>query len=292
MYTDRELKDATQVAYLSCLERIDCDTEKDKLILKNLDTKSCNWKIVDVCNKNSTNGFYACVIETSKSEAIIAFRGSENIKKSTNLRNDWLRADLGLLNSVKTEQQLQAEKYADYLIKSGKLDKYERIAITGHSLGGNLATHFTIISAISDRKELYNKIKQSMNFDGPGVSKEYLKYYEKEIRLVSDVINHYKWSAVGCLLYDIPNEHKKFLKINSRIHNKNNMDRLKYRLITRHSTESIIFDDRGMAIIGKQDLLSRILSIISKLIDKILPVKFTTKIFNIMNFIVDYKIHY
>ena len=51
-----------------------------------------------------------------------------------------------------------------------------------------------------------------------------------------------------------------------------------------------MFDNKGMAIIGKQDFLSKILSVISRLIDSIFPVNFTTKIFTIMNLLIDYKI--
>ena len=36
-----------------------------------------NWKIVDIRDTNSENGFYACTIETNSNSTIVGFRGSE-----------------------------------------------------------------------------------------------------------------------------------------------------------------------------------------------------------------------
>ena len=134
-----------------------------------------DWKIVDITDLNRQSGFYACTIETDKKNAIVAFRGSE----SKNIVKDWISADFGLINSTETEQQSLAEAYADILSGNdgksrNKIGKYENIGVTGHSLGGNLAEHFTIKSAKLGREELYSRIKQCDSLDGPGFSEKYI----------------------------------------------------------------------------------------------------------------------
>lgn len=97
-----------------------------------------SWKVVDVRNNNSTTGMYACMIETSEGDAIVAFRGSEDLANNQ-LYLDWLKADVGLLDSTATEQQTDAEEYISYI--SGLSKQYDTYVFAGHSLGGNLAAH-------------------------------------------------------------------------------------------------------------------------------------------------------
>ncbi|MBQ7410532.1 MAG: DUF2974 domain-containing protein [Clostridia bacterium] len=329
MYTEKELKEGTQIVYLSFLsdaaENMRMDgikppfsvmdmikscmnvqsafdaaiadgmsqkdirfkdlvkysdlKDSDKSIIEEFSPEMFDWKIVDIQDMNSLNGFFSCCIETSEKEAMIAFRGSENMKEYTNMVNDWARADFGLLNSRSTRQQEEAEKYGEYLLEKGLIDKYDSLAITGHSLGGNLASHFTIASAESGKEKLFNKIKQSINWDGPGVSDEYLSEHQEKIEKAAPKLTRYKWSAVGTLLFDIPGEHSEFLGINEDLYKDDPKERIKYKVITRHSTKSLMFDENGKAERGKQDLVSKGLSSFSKAIDKFVPEHITTEIF-------------
>lgn len=329
MYTEKELKEGTQIVYLSFLskaaENMKMDglkppfsvmdlikssmnvqsafdaaiadgmnqkevkfkdlvrysdlKDSDKSIIEEFSPEMFNWKILDIQDMNSLNGFFACCIETSEKEAIIAFRGSENMREYSNMVNDWARADFGLLNSRSTRQQEEAEKYGEYLLERGLIDKYDLLAVTGHSLGGNLATHFTISSAADGKESLFNKIKQSVNWDGPGVSDEYLNEHQEKIKRAAPKLTRYKWSAVGTLLFDIPGEHSEFLGINEDLYKDDPKERIKYKVITRHSTKSLVFDENGKAERGKQDLVSKGLSTFSKAIDKFVPEHITTEIF-------------
>lgn len=329
MYTDKELKEATQIVYLSFLskaaENLKADgiqgpysvgslirasintkwaleqavndgldknniTEKDlvkysdlkdsdKSIIEEFSPEMFKWKLVDITDMNFLNGFFACCIETSEKEAIIAFRGSENMRDYSNAINDWARADFGLLNSRGTRQQEESERYGEYLLRKGKIDKYDFLAVTGHSLGGNLATHFTIAAAQAGKENLFNKIKQTINFDGPGVSDEYLAEHKEKIEKAAPKLKRYKWSAVGTLLFDIPGEESEFLDINDDLYKKNPIERIKYKVIKRHSTKSLLFDKKGNAKRGRQDVVSKGLSSFSKAIDKFVPEQVTTEIF-------------
>lgn len=329
MYTEKELKEATQIAYLSFLtdaksnlkadgitgsfplrelirssfnvqgalkaaledgiSEKDITTkilvqysdlkDSDKAIIEDFSEDMLDWKVVDIQDKNSLTGFYACCIETSDKDAIIAFRGSENMKKYSNMVNDWMRADFGLLNSRSTRQHEESEQYGEYLLEKGLLDKYDSLAITGHSLGGNLATHFTISSATEEKKELFDKIKQSINFDGPGFSDEYLDEHNEKIKKSAHKLTHLKWSAVGTLLFDVPGEHSEFLGINEDLYDDDIKEKIKYKLITRHSTKSLLFDENGTAKRGKQDFVSKGLSAFSKTVDKVIPEHLTTELF-------------
>lgn len=329
MYTEKELKEATQIVYLSFLskaaENLKADgfkgpfsvmdlikscmnvqgalnlaiadgmeqkeirfkdlvrysdlKDSDKSIIENFSPEMLDWKITDIQDLNSLNGFFACCIETSEKEAIVAFRGSENMKEYSNMVNDWARADFGLLNSRGTRQQEETEKYGEYLLEKGLINKYDSLAVTGHSLGGNLASHFTIASADEGKEELFNKIKQSVNWDGPGVSDEYLNEHQARIEKTAPKLTRYRWSAVGTLLFDIPGEHSEFLGINEDLHKDDPKERIKYKVITRHSTKSLVFDENGKAERGKQDIVSKGLSSFSKAIDKFVPEHITTEIY-------------
>ena len=217
-YTDKELKDATQIAYLNFIEKsvnnmkadgknfpfsirdlmkgADIDSN-DKEILELLPESALDWKIKDIHNTKNENGFYACVIETSDENAIVAFRGSEGFTQYRDLVYDWGQSDFGLLNNKETPQHTETEKYANRLAEEKVLDQYKSIAATGHSLGGNLASHFAIVNAYGDqKKDIFQKLNQVVNFDGPGVSNKYLEYNEDAIKKAAPKIQHYKWSLI------------------------------------------------------------------------------------------------
>lgn len=313
-YTDRQLKDATQLAYMQCFanaekklieqgkekpftvrELIEASidykdtkfnvteaglvseamtlpefaqysaglSDEDKERISLLSKEAFDWRIVDIHDKNDENGFYACMIETDKKDAIIAFRGSESY--GNNLIQDWLLADFGLLNSTKTNQQAEVERYADELIENGMLDKYDFLAATGHSLGGNLATHLNVISYTPDRMSLYEKLGQVVNMDGPGMSHDYVEKYADQIARTSSKLTQYKWSAIGNLLFNPPGEDVEFLESNESIHSdKKGLA----KAFWRHDTKTLYFDENGKAIRGEQDDLSKVLGPVSRLVDK------------------------
>lgn len=328
-YSDKELKEATQIAYLSLLEKgqdalettgqvgpytleqiirtcIDEEAAKkaciergileneitfqdlvqnsdispeDKERIKRFDDKILGWKIIDINDFNQENGMYACLIETGEKDAVVAFRGSENMKKYKNLVNDWVKADFALLNSEETEQQKTSEEYLDSLVQHGLLNKYNSLAVTGHSLGGNLASHFTVSAAEPGREEVFNKIDQCINFDGPGVSNEYIKKHKDAIDKSGSKITHYSWSAVGKLLFSIPGEKKAYLGINKDLYKDSPIDRFRYLLIRRHDTRSLLFDQDGKAKRGRQDIFSMLMSGTSKILDAMIPASLTDELY-------------
>ena len=107
-------------------------------LLKN-DEKYSNWKLVDVQDLNDTQGMYAILVETDEDSAIVAFRGSDSLSNDEYVLTDWIAADGALiLDGENTVQQDFATQYmADYISQLG----YDNLAMTGHSLGGNLAMH-------------------------------------------------------------------------------------------------------------------------------------------------------
>ena len=249
-------------------------SEADKSIIQTLSNEMLDWKIIDIHDMNDVNGLYACTIEDSKERAIIAYRGSEKMYEVKSFIQDWMRADFALLNSRCTRQK-------------GILKKYPTVYFTGHSLGGNLATHTTIAMAQEGRNEgLWENIKGCVNFDGPGFSEAYLIEHDKKIKKASSKITHFKWSAVS-LLYDLPGEKVEFLAINKELHRENLLDWVKYQVITRHSTMSLLFNEDGTAKRGKQDPVSKGLSLISKAVDRIMPEALTIELFAAADWIFD-----
>ena len=145
--------------------------------------KCKDWKIVDVRNDESDSGLYAIVIETGENEAIIAFRGSESylhgILSPEQVSKDWVQADGQILYGVQTLQEYEACKYLDYIADTPAFDKYQNIALTGHSLGGNLALVSTIYTATDAcETNMSSRIVQSVSMDGPGHPQEFLDKYQ------------------------------------------------------------------------------------------------------------------
>ncbi len=246
-YTDKELVDSTQIAYLNILQKgidkLDAKNEKNggtytieqivravadengeksgqdlrtvietsklekaqKQKLLSLSDEAYQWKILDIQDSNKVDGFFACTIDKGQGDAIVAFRGSESLDSPENILHDWLNADAGLLNSKQTYQQRDAEQYIQKLIDQGTLKDANSIGVTGHSLGGNLAQHFTVMCAGT---EFESKIEKCVSFDGPGFSDEYIKAHQNQINTMmskSDIV-HYKWSLVGGCLNSLPGE--------------------------------------------------------------------------------------
>ena len=288
-YSDLQLKNATQVAYQNfqkpfqqlinagqkppikiielCEQMInDKYTTADKVynhLFPDLDNEDIrNWAIVDIydSNKNTVNdtGFYGCVIDVGEGDAIVAFRGSEGATDLSNLQHDWIEADLGLVNSTLTIQQGEVYKFLKKISESDYINNYDSLGLTGHSLGGNLAMHGAIVSAMPEIG-LDDKLKRCVSYDGPGYSDEYIDYYEKYINKVSGKITHYKWSPVGGLLFELPNVSRIPLKFEEK-------DDFIYNLIGRHSTTSIIFDGEN-AVHGDETTWDILTSKFSKGID-------------------------
>ncbi len=263
-YTDVELKNATQVAYEEDLAvafqaKVDagqqppfsihdlCEYQGTTVeeMFGDLDGQDNigDWKIMDIRDTNNENGFFGCVIDTGDGNAIVAFRGSESMMDLNQLQNDWLDADLGLLNSTLTAQQQEAYNFMKQIAESDYIDNYDSLAMTGHSLGGNLAQHATIISE-DPNIGLSDKIDQCVNFDGPGFSQEYIEKYGDWIEEVNDKMTHYRWSPVGGLLFELPGVPRTPLKVKDK-------SDAGYYIIGKHATSSIEFNEDGSAKRGE-----------------------------------------
>lgn len=282
-YTDEELKHATQIAYADLqyayeayrklgetppftireLMNVEIDGADVERIHK-LPEELLEWKIVDYYDTNDETGFYGCLIETSDNEAIVAFRGSENMAEFTNMDHDWIKADFALLVSKETIQQGEIEKFLQQMIDEKELDKYTSIASTGHSLGGNCSDHFTILTA---KYGVSDKITQSVSFDGPGFSDEYIEENKEAIAKVAGKMVHYRWSLISSCLQDLPGVEQTFLGINENLHQDSFWDNFFYKLIVRHDTASLVFDENGKAQRGEQDPASKFISTSTKGLD-------------------------
>ena len=292
-YTDKELRDATQVAYMDLsagYDNLKINGIKPPYTIRQIINNTVNlkkrtelenkvkegditidldsWKITQIHNTNTKNGFYGCIIETSENEAIVAFRGSESTTDAQ-FEYDWINADIGLLNNNRTPQQAEVDVFLSAIKDNGYLDKYTYVASTGHSLGGNLSDYFTIKAA----NDFSDKMKQSVNFDGPGFSKEFLEDNKNEINIMSEIMKHYQWSAVGNLLFPVPGvefvttDIKDYSDTSAYLQNDFDKEYL-YNLICRHDTRSLEYDEHGNLVNGKMDNLAWFMGKISKLIDR------------------------
>ena len=254
----------------------------DKSALLNISNDSYNWRFVTARDTNSRNGFYGCALETyskdnpsGKGDLMVAFRGSENMGKYTNLKEDWDKADLGLLNHD-TFQHVEAERFAQQLIDEGVIDEFSDsdINVSGHSLGGNNAAHFTIYCS-EEKREIFDRIDKCYNADGPGFTEEYIASHEPNVREAGEKIYHYKASFVGNLLKELPTEHVRRIHVDDEKINGGNIpviNRLA-QLAFRHDTKNWNFNDDGSLVFDEDgsspDDLSEVCNIISNGIDNL-----------------------
>lgn len=280
-YTDRQLRLFSQIAYTDLdqeLKTKQLDEKKDAIPLRELlegDTKTLkklkalgitddeldNWKLAATHDQNAENGFYACVIQTSDEplEAAVAFRGSEKMEHLDSALNDWVNADLGLLNSTLTTQQAEARKFLSE--RKDLLSQYSSLEMTGHSLGGNLAEYATIVS---EDYGLDGNISRCVSLDGPGFSDEFIATHRSQIEHMRGKMTHYSWSLVGTLLNRLPGQEDKFLKVSN---DANKLDEDEYNDFSRHDTKFLEVDSNGSFCVGEQDTLSKCTSWLSKQID-------------------------
>lgn len=265
-YTDRQCRIFTEIAYIthdkmdikdrfdeySEAERADGISLKDflyeeeieRLKKYNITEEELNaWKFVGVHDTNDKNGFYACMIETSDDELAVCFRGSESMNSYSNVKNDWIKADVGLVNSTCTNQHEEVHRF--YEANNDLLERYESLTMTGHSLGGNLAEYATIVS---DEYGFDDNIKQCVSMDGPGFSDEFLDEYRDEIKKMSAVMYHPRWSLVGTMLQDLPGVKYQFVDV---------VDEVKgiSSCIARHSAKNLVYNGDNL-VPGEQDVVS------------------------------------
>lgn len=279
MYTDFMLKEATQVAYIDFEKLITSDRKIENYTISELveiyysynknnrpignynaisklDLSIVgSWKIVQVHDTNQKNGFYGCVIDTGNNNGIIGFRGSEGMGTIEGAKLDWAEADLALLSSLQTNQQMEAE---EFMKEVSGLNNFKSLTITGHSLGGNLAEH----AMITAEKCGVINVSRCISFDGPGFSTEYVAFHGKEINSVSSKMYHYRWSGIGNILQDLPGVHYETLKVKKG----NFFD----SLIGKHATTFLQFNEAGQALRGDASSWDKALGSVTKRID-VLP---------------------
>lgn len=212
-----------------------------------------NWKIVDYKNGNEENGFCAITIETDANSAIIGFRGSENgignvIKGDEIAIDDWVLADLGLLDSECTSQQVSATEYME---KISKKTNYSDYVTCGHSLGGNLAIH-ALLTAPDNMN-----IVSGYGLDSPGYSDEYLSLHSESISENAQKIHHYQWSLVGGLLNNIPGENYSFIETKSEAQGKV-FDKHNLFYVYFDSDESVISSEKPSDWISVEKIVSEL----------------------------------
>lgn len=263
MATDRELRDATDVAYVDLtdgFETLISEGRKPPFTIreiveasnpdsgvsldqfKDIDpTYLDSWRITAIHDTNDKNGFYGCVIDTG-SEFIVSFRGSESMGELSNAKNDWKDADLRLVNATQTKQQAEVERFMKEIAASDYVNKYDSMALAGHSLGGNNALHGAIIASYLG---LDINISRAASFDGPGYSDEYIEKYREHIAAMADKMQHYQWSVVGNILQKLPGVEFLTLKVKEK-------DDFVYNIGGKHSTSSLVWNGETV-VLGEMD---------------------------------------
>ena len=187
--------DGSYEKFMEILEVSNID-EGNKNTIKGIRKEALEWKYLADRDTNSSTGFFGCALETGEGEAIVAFRGSQAFGNYENTVDDWGRGDIELIRGL-TVQDTQAEIFADELAAKGILNGYS-IDVAGHSLGGELATHFTIY-CVENQPEMYNRINHCYNLDGPGRDKSYRERYASSIAIAKDKITNYGVYVEGIL---------------------------------------------------------------------------------------------
>lgn len=166
-------------------------SEEYKSVLEGLlkKTKGKDYVVVKSVN-NDVTGFQAFAIKDPNNEVTVACRGTEgfDVLNSNESVKDVMYGDLALLNSRLTPQQAMMYNFMREL-ETNASDyggPFEGYYFTGHSLGGNVATHGAITFTPP------NKVKGVVTFNAPGFSDDYLKLYAPKILLLNDKMIHYQ----------------------------------------------------------------------------------------------------
>ena len=219
-----------------------------------------DWRVADIRDLNQETGFYGILLDTGADCAVVAFRGSESTD-TNQLIKDWMDADLGLLMDRDTLQQKVASEYISELAQKFSFGSY---AVTGHSLGGNLAEHVAITAPDSIR----GKLVQTVNFDGPGFSADYLERHKPEIEKAVSPITLYRWSLVGNLLTHPDCTKTRVVQVTEEIRP---MEDVRSNYL-RHSTAFLYFAGEWLQD-GAEDLASIGMGAWSRKVDKEITTK-------------------
>jgi hypothetical protein len=161
-------------------------------------SKLYGWKVTHPCNHNDSSGFVAYMFEPDSCPAgelaVIAFRGSEDIRIPQNLP-DWYNN----ATTVYTEYSVQQREALEYIKTAAA--QYKVLDVTGHSTGGNLA--LTVMAA-SDR-HIRDQIRSCRAFNAPGFNEEFLERHQEGLVEARDKIEEYQNEndLVSSFLYNL-----------------------------------------------------------------------------------------
>ena len=157
-----------------------------------------DWEVGFAYGENAHSGLMCMVLLTNERTAgILTVRGSEDMEKQ--FYQDWIKGDLGLLNSIQTQQQAEIDSMFIELNGSGCLNGLDWLASTGHSLGGIDAQYATLMAYYHGIT-----INQCVAFDSPGSSLRFITLHFADYLREGSKITHYNWSPVGSLLFQGP----------------------------------------------------------------------------------------
>jgi len=158
------------------------------------DSKYYSWKIARVQDNNVSTGFVAYTVETGPQEAVVAFRGSEDMAK-LEYRNDW-QNNASSVYARQTVQQKDAEAY----MADASMQQYEHISLTGHSLGGNLALYATLTAG----PQLREAIVGTQTFNAPGFNQAFMQNHRIEIEAMRGRIQEFqnKYDLVSSIMFN------------------------------------------------------------------------------------------
>ena len=138
-----------------------------------------DYKIV-ASEHDKASGFAAYAISTPQNEVVVACRGTQ-----MDQANDVL-TDVGLGITPETQQHRDMEAFVNRLEKQG----YDGYYFTGHSLGGNVATHGA--TTVND----LDKVKGVYAYNAPGFNEAYwiLNGWKlKQIKNITNFQNEYDY---------------------------------------------------------------------------------------------------
>lgn len=156
---------------------IPAELEQWKQMLDQTPAELGAYRIVDILNDNAPDqsGFYGCAYQSPGGERVVAFRGSEMLG-NPRFRNDY-ETDFSLIYCRPTRQQTMVDAYWSRFGGGG-----EKLWVTGHSLGGNLAAYGAMAAPSSVR----SRIVRCLSFNGPGFCPEFIDRYRAALAELGD----------------------------------------------------------------------------------------------------------
>jgi len=160
-YLKKETCEQDRIDNIIALER-ECLTRQQAIQLLN------RYEVLDVLNDSVSGASAIIVRDNNTGKATLSIRGTDDIVDC--VVSDSIITIPTLSQLLLAEQYLTIKNFYDHAITKGNIGASETISVTGHSLGGFLATCFTLLNQ--------KAVNNTFTYNAPGFGGYSIRIYD------------------------------------------------------------------------------------------------------------------